>query len=313
MRIIVTGASGFIGKNLLISFPPEWQITALFYQNNKFLTFLQEKKLKNVKPLRCDLRKGKEVINLFNRAGNDFDVCVYLSAKVDIPGSVTDPVSDMRFNVQSLLNFLKHFRGLKFIYMSSGAVYDGLIGKIDQEMSLSPSLPYAISKYTSELYVKSNHKRKMSFDKYVILRFFGAYGSYESEKKIFTKLINSFYFKREKEFLIYGDGKNLIDAMYIEDAVQGILKVIKSKNANVTVNFAKGAPMTIEELVKRTARIFDRDEIKIKKEGIAHEHNLFYADPSRMYQIFGFKPRITYEEGIKKFADFLKNREKMLA
>ena len=306
MRIIVTGASGFIGKNLILSFPPEWQITALFYNNNKFFNFLKERKLKNVKPFQCDLREEKDVENLFSQVGNDFDVCVYLSAKVDIPGSVTDPVSDMQFNVQSLLNFLKHFRGRKFIYMSSGAVYDGLIGKIDPEVSLSPTLPYAISKYTSELYVKSYHKRKRSFEKYVILRFFGAYGPYESEKKIFSKLITFLCFKRDKAFTIYGDGKNLIDAMYIEDAVQGILKVIKSKNANVTVDFAKGTPVTIEELVKRTARIFDRDEIKIKKEGIAHEHNLFYADPCRMNQIFGFKPRITYEEGIKKFADFLK-------
>jgi nucleoside-diphosphate-sugar epimerase len=309
MRIIVTGASGFIGKNLILSFPPEWQITALFYNNNKFFNFPKERKLKNVKSFQCDLREEKDVENLFSQVGNDFDVCVYLSAKVDIPGSVIDPVSDMQFNVQSILNFLRHFRGGKFIYMSSGAVYDGLIGKTDPEVSLSPTLPYAISKYTSELYVKSYHKRKRSFDKYVILRFFGAYGPYESEKKIFSRLIQSLYVKRTKIFTIYGDGKNLIDAMYIEDAVQGLLKVIKSKKANLTLDFVKGNPLTIKELVNTTANILGIDNLKIKKEGVAHEHNLFYADPDLMYQNFDFYPRISYEDGIKNFIKFLEKRK----
>ncbi len=309
MKIIVTGASGFVGRNLLISFPQDWDVTALFYQDTKFLSFLEQGRLKNVKPFRADLRQDEEVRHLFAKTGNSFDVCVYLTAKVDIPGSVTDPVSDMQYNTQSTLNFLRHFRGGKFIYMSSGAVYDGLIGRVDPETRLNPTLPYAISKYTSELYVKSYHNRQRSFDKYVILRFFGAYGPYESPKKIFTKLINSFYLKKESNFSIYGDGRNLIDVMYIEDTVRGLLMVMKSEEANLTVDFTKGEPQTIEELVSRTARILGREKTRLRKDGIAHEHNLFFADPSRMERLFGFRPEITYEEGIKKFASFLKVRD----
>lgn len=306
MRLVIAGASGFIGKNLLLKLPHNWNVIALYNNSQDFMMFLKRHNIGNVTAFKCDLTRKVDVERLFERFEAPFDACVYLAAKVDILMSVEAPLVDLKCNVEALLNFLEYFKGNRFIYMSSGAVYDGLKGEINPNLRLNPTLPYAISKYTGEQYVKTYCERKNAFENYVILRFFGAYGPYEATNKIYTKIIKAFYLEKKNEFIIYGDGKNLIDAMYIDDAVRGILKVIKTASENITIDFTQGQAISIENLVKKTAKIFRIRKLRIIKQGIANERNLFYSNPKRMYEVFKFKPTISYEQGITKFAEFLK-------
>lgn len=307
MKIIVPGASGHIGKNFLLRAPKNWSIIAI-YNRNSLENFVKENGLENVKPVKCDLSNEKDVNKLSALIGNEFDVCLYLAANTLIPSSVTNPIFDLQANTLTVLNFLNYFRGDRIIFLSSGAVYDGLSGYVNPEILVSPKIPYSISKLASENYVQHYVKKKNTFKAYIILRFFGAYGPYENSRKIYSKLINAFYFENRNEFKVYGDGNNLIDAMYIDDTIDGILKTITSSNKNVIVDFCSGSPLTINELVYTTARTFGKEKPIIKHEGITEEYIDFYVSPDRMDKLFGFKPVIPLEDGLLKFTHWMKNR-----
>lgn len=305
MKILVPGASGFLGKNFILNAPKDWKIIAI-YNNTNLQEFVEEYGLDNVITVKCDLTNEKEVKKLSKQVGNKANVCLYLAANTSVPVSVNDPIFDLHANTITLLNILKFFEGEKIIFLSSGAVYVGLSGLVNPNMPIFPEIPYAISKLASENYIRFYATRKKTFKNYVILRFFGAYGPYEPVRKIYTKLVKAFYFENRNDFTVHGDGKNLIDAMYIDDTIDGLLKVIKSDdNQNLTVDFCSGNPLTIDELFYVAAEIFGKKDPIIRHEGTTEEYIEFYASNKMMEKLFGFKPTISLNEGLWKLAKYL--------
>ena len=305
MNILVVGASGFIGKNLLLKIPKKWKVSGIYRSDKAFLDFLAKNNLSNVHPLKCNLENIFEVKSVLEKL-KDIDVCVYFAANTNVRQLCEDATLDVTTNILPMTNFLKYFRGRKLIFFSSGAVYMGHTGQISPSSEINPTIPYAISKYTSELYIKFYYDKLESFKEYVILRFFGAYGPYEPSRKISTKLIELVKNPHEDVFTVFGDGRNYIDFMYIDDAIQGLLTVINSSKANTTVDFCSGNPRTINQLVKKVGEIFGK-KIRIEHKGRSPEYIRFYASPNKMLQVFGFKPKITLKDGFQKFASILTN------
>ena len=169
---------------------------------------------------------------------------------------------------------------------------------------INPTIPYAISKYASELYIKFHQNTLRTFKEYVILRFFGAYGPYEPTRKISTKLMELVENPDKGVFTVFGAGENYIDFMYIEETIRGLLAVITSSKANETVDFCSGNPLTINQLVRKAGDILNR-KIRVEHIGNSPEYITFYASPKRMLQIFGFRPSILLKDGLRKFADWL--------
>lgn len=309
MRIIIPGASGFIGKNFLLRSPKLWEIIGIYNTTRGFPDFVKERNLNNVIPVRCDLTDRVQVERLGEKFNNEFDVCLFLAANGNPTFSVLDPIMDIRKNTESLLNFLEVFHIERLIYLSSGAVYDGLKGLISPHSKLAPTLPYAISNLASEQYIKFYTHKKRSVEEYIILRFFGAYGPFEPARKIYTKLVHCFGIQKRNTYVIHGNGENLIDAMYIDDAIDGIMKVISSKERNATVDFASGNPLTINALVEKASRVFGIPEVKITHEGSVPEFINFYTTGQEMYDMFGFKPTTKLSDGLSKLLNFYNGRE----
>lgn len=307
MRILVAGASGFIGKNFILFSPPETEIVGICYSSQKnFNKFLKDNSLINVHSYKCDLRNNEEVKKLFKKISPNFDVCLFLVGNSDIKLSIANPYLDIYANLFSLINLVKNTYVNKFIFMSTGTVYLGNIGKVSPDKSFAnPLVPYGINKLASELYIKFFHKETSHIKEYVILRFFGAYGPMEPQRKIYTNLIKTFCLENKNEYTIYGDGQNCIDAMYIEDTIEGIWKIIKSNKANITIDFAKGEPLTINELILKVANILGKEKIKILHNGETKEPISFFASTKEMKTFFNFKPKTSLENGILKFKDFL--------
>lgn len=309
MRLLVVGASGFIGKNLILRAPRNWEITGIYFKSADFIDFLASESIKNVQPLQCDLTSEEEVALKFEKVKTEFDAAIFLAGNSDIGLSVKDPIFDLRANLMSLINLLNHIKAAKFIFMSSGTVYLGRSGQVSPQLEVSIDLPYGITKLSSELYIKYFCNRRKNIGEYVILRFFGTYGPMEPSRKIYTNLIKELYFNNKEEYLIRGDGRNLIDAMYITDAVQGLFKILTSKRkGNITLDFCRGEPITVNELIERVAKILNR-RVEIKHTGETSEYISFYASLNDMENEFEFRPRITLQEGILNFLDYMKTRK----
>jgi len=120
--------------------------------------------------------------------------------------------------------------------------------------------------------------------------------------------VKTFHFKKSQEFVLVGDGNNFIDTMYVEDAAEGILSVLRSNVRNVTVDFSFGDPLTIEKLVQRVAKIFGQENQKLTHTGWPIEYDTFYTNDNRMETLYRFKPSTTLKVGIWKLAKWLERK-----
>jgi len=316
MRLLITGASGFIGKNLLLKLLKcrnDTEIIATYNRSEDFCTFLQKNDLDNVNAIKVDITDLCAVKEAFRKTGNEFDITVHLVASpAEIRLSAKEPQEDLRIATYSLLNIMTSTKTRDLIFMSSGAVYDGHKGPVSPTTPTDPSFPYAISKLTCEHYVKYAEKYGL-IDNYVILRFFGCYGPYESPRKIYTALVKNFYLEGKNEFTIIGDGNNLIDAMYVDDAMEGLAAVMRSSIRNVVIDFARGTPITINELVTKVGEILGKEKITLQHTARPVEYISFYSTSKQMEKLFGFKPSTPLKTGIWKLARFLEMKEKSLS
>lgn len=304
MKLLLTGASGFLGKNFLELAPKGIEIIGIYNSSRDIKDFIREKNLKNVELYKCNLTNEDETKKLFAKIGREFDYCLFLAGNVNIPLSKKDPIKDIDITIGSLLNTLQNCRIKRLVYMSTAGVYDGIKGHVDANAKLNPVVPYCISKLMTEQYIKFYHSIG-EVDEYVILRFGGAFGKY-SENKFMTKLVKDVCMHNKEEIEIYGDGTNLINVMYVKDAVKAMLACLKSKKSNIICNLAL-ENMAIKEAVERVSKAFGRD-VKIKyKPRLKEQKYITFAYNSDFDETFGFEPDYSFEEGIREFGKELKN------
>jgi UDP-glucose 4-epimerase len=310
MRVLVTGASGFIGRNLLLAAEPDWEIVATYRRAAEFPSWVRQSlPERRITTVQSDLTDPAAVEAALGPGVPEFDLVYHLAARVDIPGSLRDPSADLADNALTVLNLVSRVRCGHLVHLSTGAVYEGQSGTVDQTRALVPSLPYAAHKLLAELYARAAHERWANARRVTVVRFFGAYGPYEPMHKIYTRLVRAFALEGRRNFEIYGDGSNLIDAMWVADASAGLRTIGVSglrRPAGVeTVDFAAGDPMSIETLVRRAAAALGVEDVQLARRGTAHESNAFHADPRPLEEAYGVRAATPLEGGLRAFAAFL--------
>ena len=302
MRVLVTGASGFIGRNTLLRAPRDWQIVAVYHNTGGLDDFIARHGLSHVRAVRCDLTSASDVAGLAREAGQ-VDACLYLVANGDPAASSDRPAWDLQLNTVALVTCLEHIRVGHFVYVSSGAVYDGLDGPVTPQTPVAPRLPYAISKLASEHYVRAFTERRRTVTSFVNVRFFGAYGPYEPARKITTRWMRGVMDGR-REFTLRGNGENLIDFMYVDDAVDGFLKLTSAAGYSGTVDFASGTPISVNAVAQTMARVLGAD-VTLRHEGHTEEYIQFRSVDRTMAERFGVVPRVAFEDGVRRLHEFL--------
>lgn len=303
MKLLLTGASGFIGHNVLLRAPRDWEIVAVYHRTPGLDEFVKAQGLANVRPVKCNLLDEADVQALARATGSRPDAMLYLAANGDPAASAEHPRWDLDSNTAAFVTTLEHCPAHHVVYVSSGAVYDGLLGPVSPATVVSPRLPYAISKLASEQYLRFFAERKASVDSYVNVRFFGAYGPYEAERKITTRWFRAMA-SGQREFVIRGDGQNLIDFMYVDDAVDGFLACVKAAGMRVTVDFASGTPVSVNHVVQAMANVLGA-EITVRHEGAVAEYIEFRSTDTTMREEFGVSPARPFEDGLRELQAFL--------
>ena len=301
MKLLVTGASGFIGRHVLLRAPRDWELIAVYHRTADLEAFVKEHALSHVRPVACDLTDETAVRRLGQLAGRA-DAALYLAANSDPAASAERPRWDLESNTVGLVNFLESCAVDHLVYVSSGAVYDGLIGPVSPASPVAPRLPYAISKLASEQYVRFFSERRRSVGSFIIVRFFGAYGPYEPARKITTRWLLALA-AGQREFVLRGDGNNLIDFMYVDDAVDGLLALIKARGTTATVDFASGTPVTVNEIVQAMARVLDVP-VTVRHQGETEEYIGFWTEDRTLQERFGIVPSIAFDDGLRRLAAF---------
>jgi UDP-glucose 4-epimerase len=301
MRLVVTGASGFIGRNVLLRAPRHWDIVAVAHRTPGLEAFVADHQLSNVRVVRCDLTDAAAVRALAAESGR-VDAGLYLAANGDPAVSSERPRWDLESNTVALVTFLEHCPVNHLVYLSSGAVYDGLIGPVSPATPAAPRLPYAISKLASEHYVRFFSERRRTPGSYINVRFFGAYGPYEPARKITTRWLLALA-AGQREFTLRGNGENLIDFMYVDDAVDGMLRLVQAAGTSTTVDFASGAPVSVNAVVQAMARTLGVD-VSVRHQGVTEEYIQFHSIDRSMNDRFGFAPTLSFDAGLRRLVEF---------
>jgi len=307
-KVLVTGGAGFIGSHLVDRLMNEGYEVVV-------LDNFSAGKIENVQRLLGDqsfhLIKG-DIRNLEDarKAVGDVDAVFHLAAIVNVPLSIEDPLLVNDVNVRGTLNLLE--ASLKeniqrFVYVSSCAVYgEAHHLPINEEHPIMPLSPYGISKFTAEHHCKIFHK--IHGLKTVCLRFFNVYGPRQSEgpySGVITQFISRL--KQGKPPVIYGDGEQTRDFVYVEDVVEACMLALGCQHcAGEVVNVGTGKPTKINELAKVLVRMFGESGVKIEYAPVrAGDIRNSYADISKAEQVLRYKPRVGLEEGIRRLLQVL--------
>ncbi len=303
MKIFVTGGAGFIGRYLVESLLELHDVT--IYENfsnssKKNLNFLS-KNIPNI--IEGDLSNYE----LLKKSLNDSDLVIHLAAKIDIYESLKHPEISNKVNVLGTVNLLKacvESKVKNIIAASSAAVYgnpDHI--PVTEETIPNPVSPYGADKLSMEFYLKSFSN---AFDMNCIsLRFFNVYGKGQSNE--YAGVITKFMEKlsNNEPLIIFGDGKNTRDYVYIDDLIQGILDAISNiqgKKGEV-YNLASGKSVSVNELAKKMIKISKKD-IKIVHDQ-PRKGDLLFSEASvfKAKKDLNYSPKFELEWGLSKLLD----------
>jgi len=300
-RVLVTGGAGFIGSHLVdglmsggfdvvvlddLSGGRRENLSVHFGGSN----FCLVEGDVNVK---ADVEKALEGV----------DMVFHLAAIVSVDFSVKNPLMVNEVNVGGTLNVLRQSlkAGVKrFVYASSCAVYGEPVNlPIDEEHPAKPMSPYGVSKLAAEYYCR------VFCEVYgletVCLRFFNVYGSRQvvgPYSGVIMKFIDGL--KHGKEPIIYGDGEQTRDFVFVGDVVDACLRAMRCRNCvGEMINVGSGVETTVNRLADVLVELFGSRDVKpVFAEPKAGDIRRSYADLSKAERMLGYKPKVFLKEGL---------------
>jgi UDP-glucose 4-epimerase len=312
MKVLVTGGCGFIGSNLLAYFKKELPEVSIRVLDN---LSLGNKKIAadfDVEFFEGDIR-DKQIVQ---KALKNVSAVVHLAAHTRVLDSMQNPEENFQVNAWGTFNLLQSARETgvdRFVFASTGGAIIGESEElpINENKVPRPLSPYGASKLSGEGYCSAFAG---SFDmKTVSLRFSNVYGPYSLHKKsvVITFLKNIL---NQQPLIIYGDGSQTRDYLFVEDLSEVIVKSLQIKKGGEVFQLGSGKETSINELISKIREAIGANfpfEVQYKpfRSGEVR-HN--YADISKANFILEYRPRISLASGLERTWNWLLKNKSML-
>lgn len=306
MNILILGAAGFIGTNLTLNLSKnkDDKIT-LVDKNKEYFVNIEKKCLKNVtiKEASLDEKMDFSILD-----GQDI---VYHLVSSNVPTTSNQHISlDIQANVlfsSYLFDACVEHSVKKVVFISSGGTVYGKEATcpLSEENPTNPISSYGIQKITIEklLYL---YNYMYGLD-YRIIRLANPYGPYQRPNGVLGA-VTTFTYKaiKREEIQVYGDGSVVRDYIYIDDAINAIIKVVNGENKHHTFNLGCGYGTSIKELLLTIEKALGIELKIVYRAGRTVDVPVNYLDISRYEKYYGKLNPISLEEGIKRTAKFMK-------
>ena len=312
MRILITGGCGFIGSNfirfLLKNTDHEIvNIDALTYAGNRENLAMFEGNKRYV-----FIHGRIENANIIKNIIDDVDCVVNFAAETHVDRSIVEPSQFLVTNVigtHVLLEVCRDSGISKFVHISTDEVYGSLEddeSKFTEDMPLMPNSPYSASKASADLIVRSY---LVTYGiPAVIVRPSNNYGPYQFPEKFIPLAITNLI--EDKPIPIYGDGKNVRNWIYVGDCVKGVYEVLKRGRIGEIYNLGGEAEFRNIDVAKIILKIMHKDErfLKFVEDRPGHDYR-YSLDCSKIKREIGWKPEMSFENGIKKTVEWYQKNE----
>jgi len=307
--ILVTGGAGFIGSNfvrMVLSEHPDVRIVnldMLTYAGNleSLGEFLNHENHLFVKGDICD---GKLVNDLVVQ--HKIDAIVNFAAESHVDRSLVEPGIFIQTNVTGTLTLLKvalDHKLERFLQVSTDEVYGslGTEGFFTETTPLSPNSPYSASKASADMLVRAfSHSWGLRCN---ITRCSNNYGPYQFPEKMIPLMIHNAL--NDKELPVYGDGLYIRDWLYVYDHCTAIWKVLTQAEPGTIYNVGGNNEKTNLEVVGIILERLGKPRTLIRHVKDRPGHDRRYAiDSGKMMKELGWRPTVTFEEGIVKTIDW---------
>ena len=317
MRLLVTGAAGFIGANFvrwLLQGPESSKVKKLIAYD--LLTYAGN--LANLQGLETnpafsfvkgDIRDNDKLEELIEK--EEVDVVINFAAESHVDRSITNPLDFVRTNIEGtlvILNVARKFKVSRFIQISTDEVYGSLgpEGRFSELSPIDPSSPYSASKASADFLVLAAHKTYAQ--DVCVTRCSNNYGPYQFPEKLIPLFITNAL--DDKPLPVYGDGKNVRSWLHVDDHSRAIFAVLEKGRAGEIYNIG-GAPESEKENLEVTAEILKilgkpSDLMRYVEDRKGHDRR-YAVDFSKINEELGWKPQVNFKEGIKSTIDWYCN------
>lgn len=258
------------------------------------MRFLDHHHLTHARMQACAFSKAEHVASAFRLLDSEWDQCLYLTAHTSISLPVPHPEVDLTSNTIGLNHALEHARIGHPVFVPAGRVYSGCKGLVEPDAPPSPDLPDPISMLSKEDYTRATQAQCGSPMNATIVGFCGAYGPYELACRLYTRAARTPAFVRIPDFTVMGDGNNVIDTMYVDDAIQAFCAFLEHPATRVeSVDVAEGAHVTLKKIGTRAAQAFDI-AARLALEGESAEYTMHAGAPQTFIRRYGVAPQASW-------------------
>ncbi len=296
--MLVTGGAGFIGSHLTTSLLRAGaQVTVVDNLSTGTLGNLPKhpKLIFNKKDIRsCRV----------SDISGPIDTVIHMAALPSVPASWTYSLKAHESNLTATLSALElgvQLKSKRFLYASSAAVYGpSRKSPVSEEAPLNAFSPYGLQKISSEKYIRL-YARRYSFQA-VILRLFNVFGTATTGTGPGFVSIAQNQIRRRKPLLIYGDGRQTRDFIYVKDVVLAFEKALSLKFSPAgtqTCNIASGRSISLRALVDTLVREMDGKAILRYRPTQPGDIRYSEADVRRAAKVLGFRCRYSLTEGLR--------------
>jgi dTDP-glucose 4,6-dehydratase len=330
-KILVTGGAGFIGSHVVRRFAREYpgylvvNLDKLTYAGN--LDNLRDvENLPNYRFEKGDINDAPMMEDLFGRFR--FDAVIHLAAESHVDRSISGPMEFIATNIVGTVNLLNAAKNLwadnpggkLFYHVSTDEVYGSLgsQGLFTEETAYDPRSPYSASKAGSDHLVRAwFHTFNLPV---VISNCSNNYGPNQFPEKLIPLAIHNI--QTNKDIPVYGKGENVRDWLYVEDHAMAIDLIFHKGKRGETYNIGGNNEWKNIDLIRLLCSIMDS---KLGRQRGASEklitfvkdragHDLRYAiDNTKISRELGWKPSLSFREGLEKTADWYLENEKWVS
>lgn len=320
MKILITGAAGFIGFHVSRRFLElGHSVTGIDSMTNYYSTDLKKYRIEILAQSnlfnyqQIDISNRSLLENLFDLGG--FDTVIHLAAQPGVRVVFSDSEQYSKANLLGFGNIIQCVTAFKvpvFLYASSSSVY-GNASEIpfnEATRNLKPLNYYGGTKLSNEILAEISIIGTQTTA--IGLRFFTVYGPWGRPDMAYFKILMRNLFNRD--FTLFGNGEALRDFTYIDDVVTSIEKLENwghdnAKGTNTIVNIGGGNPSTMSELINNINR--ETKYFEVTKQGFIDPADMqqTYADPRLLEKLIAYKPKTSLTDGVKFFVDWANDPE----
>lgn len=307
MKVIVTGAAGFIGSHVAEKLARRGdEVIGLDNFNDYYdpaRKRANERRLQvypNFRMIEADIRDRQHIFDLFE--AEKFEAVAHLAAMAGVRKAIEDPELYVQVDyngTQNLMDAARTFRINNFVFASTSSVYGDTkqIPFVETDPCDRPLQPYAAAKRAAEILGFSyQHLFKLNF---TVIRFFTVYGPHGRPDMMAYLVADSI--TKGKPVPLYEGGQMWRDWTFVDDITDGVIAAVDQPLGYEVLNLGRGEPVLLKDFVEVLEDLAGKDANLVATPKIAADVIRTYADISKARRLLGYNPQVSVTEGVRAF------------